>query len=360
MSYEEELSFKRQKVEDCLRRIGGCSVPVSVIYGADNTERYRNKVQFPISGDSIGFYAARSHRVTDVEDCLLQPESAGRLRRALKDFMSTYGVPAYDERSGGGLLRHLYVRTNRSGESLCCLLVNGKALPHEGELVEALRGAEPGLRGVVLGVNESRSNVILGDSFRTLWGEDFLMDAMCGLSFRLSAPSFYQVNTPQAERLYGVALEFAALTGSELALDLYCGIGTITLCLARWAGRVMGAEVVPQAIEDARENARRNGIGNVEFFCGDASDVAARLAGEGLRPEVVTVDPPRKGLAEDVVGSIARMGPERVVYVSCDPATLGRDVGRFAALGFAARRAAAVDLFPRTAHVESVVLLERT
>lgn len=359
MTYAEELEFKRQKVQDCLERIGGCDLPVSVIYGADTTERYRNKVQFPISGSAIGFYQQRTHAVTDVEDCLLQPGSCARLRAVLKDFMSTYAVSAYDERTGKGLLRHLYVRTNRAGESLCCLLVNGRALPHEDELVTALRAAEPNLKGIVLGVNEKRNNVILGESYRALWGEDHLMDRMCSLSFRLSVPSFYQVNTPQAEKLYGVALDFAALTGTELAVDLYCGIGTITLCLARQAGRVIGAEIVPEAIADAKENARRNGIENAEFFCGDASEVAARLVSDGLRPDVVTVDPPRKGLAEDVVASIAQMEPQKVVYVSCDPATLARDVKRFAALGYAVQKAAAVDLFPRTPHIETVVLMSR-
>ena len=359
MTYGEELEFKRQKVEDCLRRIGGCDTPVSVIYGADNTQRYRNKAQFPISGSAIGFYVNRSHQVTDVEDCLLQPLPAARLRGALKEFMSTYQVPAYDEKTGGGLLRHLYVRTNRKGESLCCVLCNGKALPHEEELVTALRAAEPGIKGIVLGVNEKKNNVILGDSYRTLWGEDFLMDKMCGLTFKLSVPSFYQVNTPQAEKLYSLALDFAALDGSETALDLYCGIGTITLCLARRVKSAIGAELVPQAIDDAKENARRNGIENVEFFCGDASDIAAKLATDGVRPDVITVDPPRKGLAEDVVVSIAQMAPRRVVYVSCDPATLARDIKRFTKNGYRPVKAAAVDLFPRTHHVESVALLVR-
>ena len=363
MTYDEELAFKRQKVEDCLTRIGGAQTPVSVIYGAENTQRYRNKAQFPAApgpdGPRIGFYAARTHAVTDVSDCLLQPESAGRIRQAVKDYMAAFSVPAYDERMGTGLLRHLYVRTNRAGESLVCLLCNGRALPHESELTVSLRTAEPGLRGVVLGVNERKTNVILGDSYRTLWGDDFLMDEMCGLSFRLSVPSFYQVNTPQAEVLYGVALDYAGLTGTETVLDLYCGIGTITLCLAREAGRAIGAEIVPQAIDDARENARRNGIENAEFFCGDAADVAARLAGQGTHPHVITVDPPRKGLAEDVIGSIAQMAPARVVYVSCDPATLARDVKRFAGQGYLLQRAAAVDLFPRTPHIESVALLTR-
>jgi len=279
MTYDEELAFKGQKVQDCLTRIGGCSLPVSAIYGAKNTERYRNKVQFPISGSSIGFYDRGTHRVTDVADCLLQPESCSRLRQALFCFMSTYHIPAYDETTGTGLLRHLYVRTNRAGESLCCVLVNGKSLPREESLVTALRQAEPNLKGIVLGVNEKKNNVILGDSYRTLWGQDYLMDQMCGLTFRLSVPSFYQVNTPQAEVLYDLALELAGLTGEETALDLYCGIGTITLCLARRAKRAIGAEIVPQAIADAKENAARNGLHNTEFFCGDAADIAAAKNG---------------------------------------------------------------------------------
>ena len=213
--------------------------------------------------------------------------------------------------------------------------------------------------GVVLNSNTRRGNVILGEKYRTLWGQDFLMDTLRGLTFKLSVPSFYQVNRDQAEVLYGKALDYAALTGEETVLDLYCGTGTITLCLARQAKRAIGAEIVAPAIEDARENAQRNGIGNVEFFRGDASDIAAKLEAEGLRPDVITVDPPRKGLAPDVIASVAGMAPERVVYVSCDPATLGRDVKLFAGLGYQARRATAVDMFPGTAHIETVVLLSQ-
>ena len=213
--------------------------------------------------------------------------------------------------------------------------------------------------GIVLGENTRRDNVILGERYRTLWGADRLEDALCGRVFRLSVPSFYQVNHEQAERLYAKAIEYAQLTGEETVLDLYCGAGTITLALASHAKRVLGAEIVPEAIDDARENAARSGVENAEFFCGDASDVAKKLAQENLRPDVITVDPPRKGLAEDVVESIARMQPERVVYVSCDSATMARDVKRFAALGYRAVRACAVDLFPRADHVETVVLLSK-
>lgn len=360
MNYAEELEAKRIRVEDALRRLGGAEIHVSAILGAEQVDRYRNKAQFPVAkGPRIGFYRPRSHDVIDVDDCLLQGEAAARLRGAVKEWMAEYSIPAYNERTFTGLVRHVYVRTNRASRSLCCLLVNGRGVPREVELVRALRRAEPNLAGIVLGVNEKHNNVILGDSYRTLWGEDFLSDTLCGLTFRLSVPSFYQVNPAQTEVLYGKALEFAGLTGAETVLDLYCGIGTISLVMARKAGMVWGAEVVPQAVDDAIANARRNHIENARFLCADAGEAARYLEGEGVRPDVVCVDPPRKGLAEDVVDTIADMGPERVVYVSCDPGTLGRDVKRFAGRGYTLKKAVAVDMFPRTAHVETVVLLSK-
>lgn len=360
MNYAEELEAKRIRVEDALRRLGGADIHVSAILGAEQVDRYRNKAQFPVAkGPRIGFYRPRSHDVIDVDDCLLQGEAAARLRGAVKEWMAEYSIPAYNERTFTGLVRHVYVRTNRAGRSLCCLLVNGRGVPREAELVRALRRAEPNLAGIVLGVNEKHNNVILGDSYRALWGEDFLSDTLCGLTFRLSVPSFYQVNPAQTEVLYGKALEFAGLTGAETVLDLYCGIGTISLVMARKAGMVWGAEVVPQAVDDAIANAQRNHIENARFLCADAGEAARYLEGEGVRPDVVCVDPPRKGLAEDVVDTIADMGPQRVVYVSCDPGTLGRDVKRFAGRGYTLKRAVAVDMFPRTAHVETVVLLSK-
>lgn len=360
MNYAEELEAKRIRVEDALRRLGGAEIHVSAILGAEQVDRYRNKAQFPVAkGPRIGFYRPRSHDVIDVDDCLLQGEAAARLRGAVKEWMAEYSIPAYNERTFTGLVRHVYVRTNRAGRSLCCLLVNGRGVPREAELVRALRRAEPNLAGIVLGVNEKHNNVILGDSYRTLWGEDFLSDTLCGLTFRLSVPSFYQVNPAQTEVLYGKALEFAGLTGAETVLDLYCGIGTISLVMARKAGMVWGAEVVPQAVDDAIANAQRNHIENARFLCADAGEAARYLEGEGGRPDVVCVDPPRKGLAEDVVDTIADMGPQRVVYVSCDPGTLGRDVKRFAGRGYTLKRAVAVDMFPRTAHVDTVVLLSK-
>ena len=364
MSYEEELRAKRQRVEDALRRVGGVDITVDAIHGAADTHRYRNKVQFPVAqgknGVHVGLFRARSHDVIDVPDCLLQNQVANELGRALKDWMERGHISAYDETAGKGLVRHLYVRTNRAGESLVCLVINGKKLPDEVGLVRALRDSTPALAGVVLNANQKDTNVILGDSYRALWGRDWLEEELCGLTFRLSVPSFFQINREQTQVLYSRAVDFAGLTGNETVLDLYCGIGTISLTMAKKAGRVIGAEIVPEAIEDAKENAARNGVTNAEFFCGDAGEIAYKLAADGVRPDVICVDPPRKGLAPEVPDILASMAPERIVYVSCDPATLARDVKRLGERGYQVVKAEAVDLFPRTQHVESVVLLEKS
>ena len=358
MDYAEELAAKRRRVQDALTRLGGSDVPVEEILGAADTDRYRNKSQYPVSPNgAVGFYRARTHQVIGVEQCRLQMPQADAAAQAVRQYIRRFRVPCYDERTGRGLLRHLYVRTNAAGESLICLLGCGDRAPHEPELVALLRQAVPSAVGVVWGVNRKKGNVILGDSYRTLWGADTLRDSLWGLTFQLSVPSFYQVNRAQAEVLYRKAVEFAALTGQETVLDLYCGAGTITLCMARHCRQAIGAEIVAEAIGDARRNAAANGVENVEFFCGDARETAAELAARGLRPDVICVDPPRKGLAPEVVDAAAAMAPRRIVYVSCDPATLGRDVKRFAQHGYTACRAVAVDLFPRTAHVETVVLL---
>ena len=358
MSYEEELWAKRARVQDALTRIGGAEVTVEEILGAEQPLHYRNKSIYPISpAGEVGFYRARSHQVVHVEHCLIQKPEADALAQAVRDYIARFQVEPYNEATGRGLLRHLYVRTSCRGESLACLLVNGSRLPHDRELVDMLRAAAPRLCGVVLGENTRRGNAILGDRYRTLWGRDYLTDTLCGLELRLSVPSFYQVNHDQAQRLYEKALEYAGLTGRELAVDLYCGAGTITQVLARRARHVIGGEIVPEAIRDAEDSARRNGVDNVEFLCGDASRLAAELRQRGLRPDVICVDPPRKGLAPDVVEAAASMEPERIVYVSCDPATLGRDVKLLAQKGYRLTRATAVDLFPGTAHVETVCLL---
>ena len=360
LTYPEELWTKRQRVQDALTRIGGLDLTVEEILGAKNPEHYRNKSQYPVGADgSIGFFQARTHKVVPIRRCLIQTEAADRTAQAVGEWMRRYKISTYDETTGKGLVRHVCVRVNRKGESLCCVVVNGNKVPREPELAAYVTAAMPHTVGVLLNSNTRRGNVVLGDKYRTLFGRNYLMDTLCGLEFKLSMPSFYQVNRDQAEVLYGKALKFAGLTGNETVLDLYCGIGTITLCLAKAAKRVIGAEIVPPAIRDAKENALRNHIENAEFFCGDAADIAAKLESDGLRPDVVTVDPPRKGLAPEVIASVAAMGPEKVVYVSCDPATLGRDVKIFREFGYEAKRAAAVDMFPGTAHVEPVVLLSK-
>ena len=360
ISYEEELWAKRRHVEDILRRVGGTEVEVEEILGAASVDNYRNKSQFPIGpAGRAGFYRARSHQVIPATDCRLQAVHANAAAAAVEKYTQDFSVPAYDETARKGLLRHIYVRTNHLGQALVCLVVNGTELPCEEELVRRIRAACPDAIGVVLNTNTDATNVVLGDTWRTLWGEDTLADMLCGLTFRLSIPSFYQVNRAQAERLYGKAIEFAGLTGEETVLDLYCGVGTITLAMAKYAKRVIGTEIVPEAIENARENARLNDIPNASFFLGDAGAVAQKLAKEHLHPDVVVVDPPRKGLGEKVIPAVAAMAPGRVVYVSCDPGTLARDVKRFAEAGYEVSRATAVDMFPRTRHVETVCLLSK-
>ena len=364
MTYAEELFAKRQRVEDALHRVGGVSVPVPEVLGAENPDRYRNKVQFPISdrkgmGLNIGYYRPRSHDILNVQDCLLQPELVTRMCNTFHYAASHLHISGYDEATGDGYLRHLYFRTNSAGQALCCIVVNGNHLPEAERLVPELREQFPELVGIVLNINKKDTNVILGDTYKTLWGQDYLEETLCGMTFRLSVPSFFQINRAQTEILYAKALEFAQLTGRETVLDLYCGIGTISLALSKGAGKVIGAEIVPQAIEDAKRNAARNGVTNAEFFCGDAGAIAKKLSDEGVRPDVICVDPPRKGLAPEVPAILAGMAPERIVYVSCDPATLGRDVKRLEELGYKCVKAQPVDLFPRTAHVETVVLLKK-
>ena len=360
LSYTEELWAKRQRVQDALTRLGGTDLKVEEILGAKDPMHYRNKSQYPVGADgAIGFFQARSHKVVSIDRCLIQSEISDKTAKAVGAWMKRYKIAPYDEQTGKGLVRHVYVRVNKKGESLCCVVLNGKQAPREPELAAYIQSAAPKTVGVVINVNTRRGNVILGDQYRTIWGENYLMDTLCGLTFKLSVPSFYQVNRAQAEVLYGKALEFAGLTGEETVLDLYCGTGTITLCMASKAKKVIGAEIVAPAIADAKQNAERNKIENAEFFCGDAADIAAKLESEGLRPDVITVDPPRKGLSPEVISSVAGMNPKRVVYVSCDPATLGRDIKIFAGFGYKAVRAVAVDMFPATCHVEPVCLLTK-
>lgn len=364
MTYEEELSFKRQRVDDALQRIGGLDLRTDAILGARNTERYRNKAVFPVGTDRtgqvcVGFFRQRSHDVVDVPSCLLQSETADQAGRIVRKWMRKWKVPPYDEGSGEGLIRHVFVRSNRKGESLICIVANAAALPREAALTDALRAGCPRTVGIVLNSNCRDTNVILGQEYRTLWGRSWIEDRLCGLSFRLSVPSFFQVNGDQAEVLYNRALEYASLSGTETVLDLYCGTGTISLVMARKAAHVIGAEIVAPAVQNARDNAVRNGFTNAEFLCADAGEAARELERRGVRPDVICVDPPRKGISQQVIDALSDMAPERLVYVSCNPATLARDLRLLEEKGYVARRAEAVDLFPRTVHIETIVKLER-
>lgn len=366
ITYEAELGIKAARVQDALTRIGGFrSLPVRPILGADSRDGYRNKALLPLGTKkdgslSMGFYAVNSHRIVDCEECRLQPEEFNRAMAAFREWAAAYGDPVYDEATHSGRMRRLYLRKGEmTGQILACVVVNGNGLHHESELIEALKQAVPGLASVVVNSNRERTNVALGQKCRTIYGMDTIEDTLCGLRFKLSPLSFYQVNRTQAERLYEVAARYAGLTGQELLLDLYCGAGTIGLSMAGMARRLLGVEIVPQAVENARENARLNGIENAEFFCGDAGEAARMLAERGERPDVIVLDPPRKGCSPDLVRTVAEFGPKRIVYVSCDPATLARDLKLFAELGYPPVEAAPVDMFPGTAHVETVVLLSK-
>ena len=362
MSYDEELRFKLQRVNDAFQRVGGLDFAAGEIIGADSTRRYRNKAIYAIgsqSGSAVtGFFRERSHDVIEVQDCLIQTDLSARCAAALRRFMDENGVTAYDEQSGKGQLRHLFTRCSVKLPYSVAVIVAAKGLhEHTEALVSALRAACPELTGIVLCINKSAGNTVLSGDYHTLWGSELIEDELCGVRFCISPQSFFQINPPQAEKLYSKALEYASPDGEKAVLDLYCGAGTISLCMARGAKQVYGAEIVPQAVENARENARQNSITNAEFFCGDAAKAAQLLAARGVHPDTVVVDPPRKGLSQEVIDEIVNMSPERVVYVSCDPATLARDLKLFTQQGYSPLEATAVDMFPRTCHVETCVLL---
>ena len=363
MDYEEECRLKARRVQTCLNRLAGEHFEEIPILAAPEVQSYRNKAQYPVAAQKgrvyAGFFRAGTHDVVENSRCLILPEQTDRVKDAVVDYANQYRISAYDETAHAGLLRHIYVRRGAvSGQILVCLVVNGRRLPHVPELIQRLKKI-PGFTTLVLSVNTKKGNAVLGDEFITLYGRGYIEDTLCGLRFRLSPRSFYQVNHTQAQRLYKAAIELADISKDDLVLDLYCGVGTITLAMAGAAGKVMGVEVVPQAIEDARDNAKRNGIENAEFFCADAGEAALALEKKGIHPDVITVDPPRKGLSADAIEAITRMSPKRLVYISCDPATLARDIALLKARGFQVEKAIAADLFPRCSHVETVALLSR-
>ncbi len=365
ISYEEELSEKRQRVVDAFERIGSINTPVGEILHSKHTERYRNKAQYPVALTSqgktlIGFYAKKSHRVVDCRDCLLQPAEFEGLLRVVERWAALAGVTVYDEEKKRGVLRHIYIRKGfKTGQVMVCLVMTSRLVPKQEQLVEALLNENKNIRSIVLNVNQADTNVILSQECITLWGAPYIEDELCSLRFRISPLSFFQVNPEGAEILYKKAAEYAGLAGNEVLLDLYCGTGTIGLSMAKNAKKVIGVEIIPQAIENAKENAKLNGIENAEFFCDDASGAAKRLSESGTKIDVIVLDPPRKGCSRDVIEAAVKMNPKRIVYVSCDSATLARDCAVFSELGYETSAITPVDMFPRTVHVETVCLLSR-
>ncbi len=363
MQYDAELRVKTKRVEDAFARIGGLTPPLRPIVGSDRVDGYRNKAQYPVSGTCdaplIGFFAPRSHRVIDERRCALQPPVFGHILDRVAAWITTFRVAPYDEQTHRGLLRHIYLRqAEKTGEIMVCLVCTSGKLPAADELVRSLREVD-GVTSVCVNLNRERTNVILGNNTFALYGPTAVTDELCGMRFSLSPRSFYQVNRDQAERLYTLAADAADLKPDDILLDLYCGTGTIGLTMAHRVRQLIGVEIVAPAVEDAKRNAAANGIDNARFICADAADAAAQLAAEGLCPTVVVIDPPRKGCDKALIDTIDRMNPDRVVYVSCDPATLARDCAVFAEHGYETMHVTPVDMFPRTAHVESVALLTR-
>ena len=365
LSYKGQLVCKRQQVQDALARIGHLEVEVLPVLGAANPWSYRNKMQFPAAMNAegvlnIGCYAAATHNVIDTEACMISKEANNTIMKTVRTWMKHYNISAYDEKTGKGLVRHIMGRVGvHSGEVMAVIIISGYDLPHRATLVEWLKRYVPGLVSVVQNINKKQTNVVMGSKTRVLYGNETIKDNLGSLSFNISAQSFFQVNSEQAGKLYNKALEFATLSGKETVVDVYCGTGTISLYLARHAKQVYGIEIVAPAIENAKKNAEENKCANAEFICGDAAVELPRLLAGGVRPDVVVVDPPRAGCEQKVLAAICEVQPERVVYVSCNPASLARDLAFMEQHAYKVLIVQPVDMFPMTSHVESVVLLSK-
>lgn len=366
IKYTEELEMKRKNVQDALNHIGGLDVEVKEILFVPNPDRYRNKGQYPIGFDAdwntvIGFYAKRSHRIIDCRDCLLSPKEFEPILNCIAKWSVIAGASVYNSELHTGLLRHIYLRkAHKTGQIMVCLVINGDVVPKLDLLVDSLLETDSDIASVVLNINKDKTNVILGGVCKTIFGSDYIEDILCGLTFRISPLSFFQVNPVGCEILYGKAREYANLQKDETLLDLYCGAGTIGLSMAQDCKSLIGVEIIHEAVENAKENAQLNGITNAEFFCSDAGEMAQTFEKQGMSPDCIILDPPRKGCSTDTINAVVRMNPKRIVYVSCDPATLARDCKLFSEYGYNITHATAVDMFPRTTHCESVLRLSRT
>jgi 23S rRNA (uracil1939-C5)-methyltransferase len=360
LSYEGQLVFKQKQVKEVMARIGHLpDVPVHTVLGMKDPWRYRNKAQVPVAeregGLVAGFYQQRSHEIIDMEACLIQQEKNDEIVQAVKDICGKYGIRAYDEQKHRGTLRHIMARYGLvTGEAMVVLITRTEELPHKNSIVQEITERFPQVKSIVQNVNSKRTNVIMGDKTNVLWGEEYIYDLIGDIKFAISARSFYQVNPEQTKVLYDKALEYARLTGEETVIDAYCGIGTISLFLAQKAKKVYGVEIVPEAIEDAKRNAELNGISNVGFEVGEAEKVIPAWYDQGIKADVIVVDPPRKGCDETLLQTIIDMKPKRVVYVSCNPATLARDLRILEDGGYETKQVQPVDMFPHTTHCEAV------
>ena len=364
VSYDEELKIKEGFVKDSFERIGKLEVDFEPILSCEKTENYRNKAQYPVGEKEgmlvCGFFARRSHRVIDHAGCILQPEFFRDIADFSLEWCGKNHLKAYDEITGKGDVRHIYIRKGEhSGEIMLCLVVTRKNAGDFKAFASEAHEKFPQIKSVVININSKNTNVILGKEWVTLFGSGFITDSMCGRAFRISPSSFYQVNTVQAERLYMIAKEYANLKAGESLLDLYCGVGTIGMCVAKEDTKLLGVEIIPQAIENAKENAKVNGFKNAEYYCGDAGEIADKLLKEGRTPDVIIADPARKGCDGLSLESMVKMSPKRIVMISCNHATAARDCAYLCDHGYEIVRARAVDLFPRTNHVECVVLMTK-
>ena len=365
MTYETSLAFKRRQVQDLLERVGGLSIEVPPVLGMAHPFGYRNKGAYPVAqvggAPACGFFAPRSHDLIPLPQngCAIQGEDSAKATQAVLAWMRQNNVPAYDELTGRGLVRHIMTRSTTHGELMIVLVVTRADIPKASQLIELLKAAVSGLCSICLSINSRRTNVILGTDIRVLWGKGTMEDTLCGLRFSVSPLSFFQVNPAQTEKLYGLALEYAGLTGSETVVDAYCGAGTISLLLAQKAKKVIGIEIVPEAIQNANENAVRNHIENAKFYVGATEELLPRLIADGLRPDVIVLDPPRKGCDPAVLDAIIAAAPKRVVYVSCGAPTLARDAKLLAEGGYTAEKVQCVDMFCWTGAVETVMLLSK-
>lgn len=366
IKYKDQLDIKRGFIEAAMRRIGGFDGFVcDEILGMETPERYRNKCIFPIDKNrngeiQSGFYAKRSHEIIPVSDCIAGTEINGEIVNAVKGYMQVVGVSVYDEEKHKGLIRRVFIRDGRtSGEIMVVLSVNGKIIPKENELINRLREVSDKIVSIYININEKRTNSVLGEENKLIYGKGEIEDTLCGIKFKISPHSFYQINPYMTEKLYGKALEYADISKNDNVLDVYCGIGTISLAASKTAKRVIGIEIVPQAVNDAKANAKANGIDNTEFFADSAENAVPKLIENGIHPDVVILDPPRKGSDESTLRAIASANPKRIVYISCNASTLARDAKFLAELGYVPKKCTGVDMFPHTTHVETVVLLQR-